>query len=164
MSTFDKLLDLHKEIDDMFFAHQCSLLHFDFTTALSQLEQYESLLLRHMQDEEDHLLPLYSERAAFDKAGAPQIFWDDHTKMRGYLEQFKEQTIKLAEEPHPEEGLLLLLDRESFYKRLCSHHDKREREHLYPSLNVICSGSERSEIMARVMCDIDLSRSTVAGE
>ncbi|MEQ1607298.1 MAG: hemerythrin domain-containing protein [Pyrinomonadaceae bacterium] len=164
MTTFDQLLDLHNDIDELFFAHQCSLLRFEFVTALSQLDQYESLLLRHMQDEEDHLLPMYAERAIVEKAGAPQIFWDDHSKMRAYVEQFKEQTIKLAGEAHPEESLLLLLDRESFYKRLCSHHDKREREHLYPALNSICSESERNEILARVMCDIDLSRSTVAAE
>lgn len=161
MSTFDQLLDLHKEIDAVFFAHQCSLLHFDFETALSTLGQYESLLLRHMQDEEDHLLPLYAERAPFEKAGAPQLFWDDHTKMRAYVEQFREQTIKIAEEPHPEESLLLLLDRESFYKRLCTHHDKREREHLYPALNSICTESESTEIMTRVMCEIDHSLSTI---
>jgi hypothetical protein len=160
MSTFDDLLELHKGIDALFFAHQCSLLRFDFATALIELEQYEALLLRHMKDEEEHLLPVYAERANAERAGAPQIFWDDHTKMRAFVEQFKEQTIKLAGATHPEEGLLMLLDRESFYKRLNSHHDKREREHLYPALNLICSESERNTILAKVMCDVNSLRSS----
>ncbi|MFT3745123.1 MAG: hemerythrin domain-containing protein [Pyrinomonadaceae bacterium] len=157
MNTFDRLLDLHDEIDEIFFEHQCALLHFDFRAAFEHLERYESMLLRHMQDEERELLPLYGERAKPDKAGTAQLFWDDHTKMRAYVEQFKEQTAKLASEEHPEAGLLLLLDRESFYKRLNSHHDKREREHLYPALNLICSGMERDEIIGRVMCEVKTS-------
>ena len=154
MNEFDILLDLHNEIDAVFFRHQCSLLNFDFMRALEELEEYESLLIRHMKDEEDFLLPIYAERAKMEKAGEAKIFLDDHEKMRIYVEQFKDQTIKLAGEEHPENGLLLLLDRESFYKRLNSHHDKREREHLYPSLNMICSESEKDELLSHLMCKV----------
>lgn len=145
----------------MFFAHQCSLLRFDFGAALSLLERYESALLQHMQDEEDLLLPLYAQRAPAIKAGAPQIFLDDHSKMRGFVDLFKEQTAKLAVDPQPESVLLMLLDREAFYKRLCSHHDKREREILYPALDEITSEAEKTDLLARVMREVELAQSSM---
>lgn len=158
MKTFSDLLDLHRKIDEIFFAHQCSLLRFEFGAALSLLERYESALLRHMRDEEDLLLPLYAERAPTIKAGAPQIFLDDHVKMRGFVDLFKEQTAKLAAEPKPEAGLILLLDREAFYKRLCSHHDKREREILYPELDRMTSETEKLDLLNRLTCPFSLSK------
>jgi iron-sulfur cluster repair protein YtfE (RIC family) len=161
MKSFSELLELHREIDEVFFAHQCSLLHFEFGAALSLLERYESALLRHMQDEEDLLLPLYAGRAAAIKAGAPQIFLDDHAKMRAFVDLFKEQTAKLAANARPESVLLMLLDREAFYKRLCSHHDKREREILYPALDELTSEAEKIELLARVMLKVDLARSSM---
>jgi hypothetical protein len=160
MKSFSKLMDLHREIDDIFFAHQSALLHFEFGQASTLLETYRTALLRHMQDEEDILLPLYAERAEAARGGAPQIFLDDHEKMRGFVELFFEQTAKLAAEPHPESGLLLLLDREAFYKRLCAHHDNRESGMLYPALDEVTSEAEKTDLLSRVMCKLDQARSS----
>ena len=150
MKTFSELLDLHREIDEMFFAHQCALLRFEFEEALSLLERYESALLRHMRDEEDLLFPLYDKRCPVTRGGATKLFLDDHEKMRGFVHLFKEETGKLAANPQPESVLLMLLDREAFYKRLCSHHDKREREILYPALDEFTSEAEKIEMLAGV--------------
>ena len=162
MKTFSDLLLLHRGIDDMFFAHQCALLHFEFGTALFLLERYESALLRHMRDEEEFLLPLYDKRCPATRAGAAKIFFDDHEKMRAFVKLFKEETAKLADNPRPETVLLMLLDREAFYKRLCSHHDRRESETLYPSLDEFTSEAEKRDLLSRVWCEFDAARTFAA--
>ena len=157
MKKISELLNLHLDLDRMFFDHQCSLLRFDFPAALARLEQYSKCLLVHMHNEENVLLPIYAERATIIKAATVQIFADDHDKMRNFIKLFEEQIAKLVSEPHPEAGLILLLDREAFYKRLCSHHDKREHEHLYPALDEVTSDAEKADILSRITCSFEFA-------
>jgi hemerythrin-like domain-containing protein len=103
-----------------------------------------------MADEEDVLLPVYSERAEFPVAGAPKLYFDDHAKMRSYIELFKQRTSEIAAETEIERALLQLLDREAFYLRLCSHHDRRESDFLYPILDDLLSEEERHKLLDRV--------------
>jgi len=154
-NSFNRLLDLHSEIDAIFFAHQCALLRFDFINALALLDSYKTQLQKHMLDEEDILIPIYSARKRATGAGAPVIFLDDHIKMRSFVDLFEKRTAELYSVSHPELELIQLLDREAFYKRLCSHHDKREREFLYPVLDEVTTDEERTEILCRVAAVID---------
>ena len=103
-----------------------------------------------MQDEELILLPVYTERAKFSGAGAPKLFFDDHDKMRKYVELFKKKTTNLRRSLDLDKALLQLLDREAFYSRLCSHHDKRETDFLYPILEEILSDDEKWDLMSRI--------------
>ena len=153
MVRINDLMKVHRLIDDMFFEHQRALLHFEFEKALTSLEVYESTLIRHMQDEEEVLLPVYAELASLPGAGAAKLLFDDHEKMRGYVESFKEKTARLASEPDIDRALLQLLDREAFYLRLCGHHDKRETEFLYPILEDSLSETEKEMLLS----EIDLS-------
>ena len=153
MVRINDLMKVHRLIDDMFFEHQRALLHFEFEKALTSLEVYESTLIRHRQDEEEVLLPVYAELASLPGAGAAKLFFDDHEKMRGYVESFKEKTARLASEPDIDRALLQLLDREAFYLRLCGHHDKRETEFLYPILEDSLSETEKEMLLS----EIDLS-------
>jgi iron-sulfur cluster repair protein YtfE (RIC family) len=150
MISFSELLVVHTRLDAMFEKHQFALLHFDFPDALEQLKQYEAVLYVHMSDEEEILLPLYAERVAIEKGGAVKLFMDEHEKMRQHVLLFKQTVEKLQTDPDPEKTLLMLLDRESFYKRLCSHHDLRESGILYPALDNITEMDERSEILGRL--------------
>lgn len=150
MAVISDLMKVHKMIDDLFFEHQRALLHFDFEKALGLLRAYESTLLSHMADEEDVLLPVYAERAEFPEAGAPKLYFDDHAKMRSYIELFKQRTSEIAAESEIERALLQLLDREAFYLRLCSHHDRRESNFLYPILDDLLSKGERRKLLDRV--------------
>jgi len=150
MAAIRSLMKVHKVIDDLFFEHQRALLHFDFEKALHLLAAYESTLLSHMADEEEVLLPVYEERGDFPDAGAPKLYFDDHAKMRSHIDLFKQTTSQIAAGPEIEKTLLQLLDREAFYLRLCSHHDRREAEYLYPILDATLSESERTEILGRV--------------
>lgn len=150
MATVSDLIKVHKVIDDLFFEHQRALLHFNFEKALGFLKAYESTLYSHMADEEDVLLPVYAERAEFPPAGAPKLFYDDHAKMRSYVDLFKKRTVDLAAETEIDRVVLQLLDREAFYLRLCSHHDHREADYLYPYLDALLSDKEKYELLERV--------------
>lgn len=150
MASISSLMTVHKVIDDLFFEHQRALLHFDFEKALHLLAAHESTLSSHMADEESILLPVYEERGEFPDAGAPKLYYDDHKKMRSYIELFKQSTSKIATEANIDRALLNLLDREAFYLRLCSHHDTRESKYLYPILDEILCEPEKSELLGRV--------------
>ncbi|MEK7724889.1 MAG: hypothetical protein AAB336_11100 [Acidobacteriota bacterium] len=158
MRNLSQLLNLHKDLDEMFFAHQSALLHFEFKAALSLLERYEYGLLTHIRDEEDVLLPVYSERAELVKGGKPQFFLDEHFKLKEFVKLLKKEITKLPEEPNLDSKLIWLLDRESFFKRLCSHHDKRETEILYPELDRITTEAEKTELLSRVTCAFSSSK------
>ncbi|CAN5325997.1 hypothetical protein BH10ACI3_BH10ACI3_02700 [soil metagenome] len=166
MTYIHDLKRVHDLLDEMFFDHQKALIHFEFDKALTLLEMYQAVLLRHMQDEELILLPVYSERAKFSGAGAPKLFFDDHEKMRQYIEFFKKKTAELRCSLDLDKTLLQLLDREAFYLRLCSHHDKRETNFLYPILEEILSDDEKYDLMSRVNLNghsIPESRSVASG-
>ncbi|MBK9155366.1 MAG: hypothetical protein IPM25_14325 [Chloracidobacterium sp.] len=70
--------------------------------------------------------------------------------MRGMVAAFEKKTAELAREKSPEKGLLMLLDRESFFKRLCSHHDIRESEILYPELDRVTTDDEKAYLLGQV--------------
>lgn len=150
MSNLSELLDLHNDLDEMFFAHQAALLHFNFDEAVTLLERYEDALTTHMQDEEDVLFPIYAERGEIPSGGKLQFFLDEHYKMREFVKLLKEEIVKLKDEAQPEAQLLFILDRESFYKRLCGHHDKRETDIMYPELDRITTDAEKTELLSRV--------------
>lgn len=150
MSAISDLIKVHQVIDEIFFEHQKALLHFDFEKALSLLKAYESTLVSHMGDEEAILLPIYEERAEYPDAGAPKLYFDDHAKMRSYIDLFKQTTAEIANEPEMEKALLQLLDREAFYQRILSHHDRREREYLYPILDELLTDEEKETLLGRV--------------
>ncbi len=150
MATISDLMKVHKVIDDLFYEHQRALLHLDFASAASCLVAYRSILVNHMRDEEDFLLPVYAERATYPAAGAPKLFLDEHAKMLSHLKLFERTTADLGSEAEVERPLLDLLAREAFYLRLCSHHDRREAKYLYPILDSILPAAERSAILDRV--------------
>ncbi|MFZ1701723.1 MAG: hemerythrin domain-containing protein [Pyrinomonadaceae bacterium] len=156
MKNLTDLLELHVALDRMFFEHQRALVKLDFALALSLLDRYKICLHQHMRDEEDILLPLYAARATVSPAATVQMFLNEHVKMNDHLDLFKEHLEKLATDPEPEAALILLLDREAFYKRLCSHHDKREHDHLYPALDEITSEAEKAALMTKVTTSFDL--------
>ena len=164
MTYIKDLKRVHDLIDAMFFDHQKALIHFEFEKALTLLETYESVLLRHMQDEELTLLPVYAERAVFSGAGSPKLFFDDHAKMRSYVEVFKQKTSELPNAPDVDRALLQLLDREAFYLRLCGHHDKRETDFLYPLLEQLLSEGEERSLMSQIDLNPDRASMVAASE
>ena len=147
MNSFSDLLEVHATLDELFARHQHALLHFEFDEALTLLQEYEAELLIHMRDEEEVLLPIYEEKAEVKPAGAAKLFIDEHEKMRAHVRLFAETVERLRTETPKEPLLIILLEREGFYKRLSAHHDDRERNHLYPALDAAVTPEERQAIL-----------------
>lgn len=150
IAAISDLMKVHSVTDELFFQHQRSLLHYDFKKALGYLKAYEAILLSHMADEEDVLLPVYSERAEYPEAGAAKLYYDDHAKMRAHIGLFQKSTAEIESTEDIDRTLLQLLDREAFYLRLCSHHDRREAEYLYPILDGLLTDDEKHELLDRM--------------
>ncbi len=156
MSQISELLDLHDDLDELFFRHQSALLHFDFDRSLMLLEAYEGALMAHMRDEEDILMPVYRERAEHIKGGGCQLFLDEHFKMAEFIKLLKVEIGLLRTNREPDAKLIFVLDNESFYKRLSSHHDKRERDIFYPEIDRITSETEKMDLLKLVKRSLDL--------
>lgn len=134
----------------MFFEHQKRLLRFQFAEALELLGKYEAAILKHIEDENTYLLPIYAERGVHQSGAAVQLFFDDHEKLKAHLAQFREEIGNLMTDPEPDKKLIWVLEREAFFKKLCDHHDIRETKFLYPELDRITSDTEKTELLERV--------------
>ena len=152
MRNLSELLDLHQDLEKIFFRHQQKMLHFEFDEALEILLEYEKSLLQHISDENTHLLPIYAERGNIAKAGAVQMFLDDHEKLANHITLFKEEIANLKNVENIDERLLWILEREAFFKKLCDHHDIRETNILYPELDRITSDEEKLNLLSKVTC------------
>jgi iron-sulfur cluster repair protein YtfE (RIC family) len=140
MNSFSQLLEIHKQLDELFLEHQRSLLRLDLMAASDALEAYTIELFAHMQDEEEWMIPMYRERA--------EIFLGEHDKMRQYLLLFKEELTKMAEVEDLERAVIFLLDSQHIFKRLLVHHDTREKKMLYPLLDQVTTEQERESLFA----------------
>jgi hemerythrin-like domain-containing protein len=148
MRSFIDLLELHKQLDNLFLEHQRALLRLDMNRAVARLETYEADLLAHIRDEEALMLPLYRERVEAPVGGAVEIFLGEHDKLRQFLALFKEELVKLEAVEDLERGVLFLLDSQHLFKRLLVHHDNRERKMLYPLLDEVTTAEEREALFA----------------
>ncbi len=149
-ATITDIMAVHNELDSIFLEHQRALLRMDHAMAVRELDRYEVGLIRHMQDEERILIPLYTERCDFPAVGAPKLYLDEHEKLRAHITVLKDATADIANASDVEPAVLRLLGHEAFYLRLSCHHDKREGEYLYPLLDAALSYTERHELLERV--------------
>jgi hemerythrin-like domain-containing protein len=150
MAVISDLMKVHSVLDELFLGHQRALLRFDLAKAANMLKAYERTLASHMADEEELLLPIYAKKNKFPLSAAPKIFFDDHKKMRSFIDLFGKTIADLESEPDVELVVLSLLDREAFYLRLSSHHDRREGNFLYPILDNLLSKKERQDILNKI--------------
>lgn len=146
MTKFIDLLELHRDLDELFFLHQRALMRLDLIQASEALQKYEIALNAHIADEENFMLPLYRERVTTPTGGASEIFEGEHDKLRQYLALFKAELIKLKEADDLERGVLFLIDSQHIFKRLLVHHDTREKNILYPLLDNATGDEERTRI------------------
>jgi hemerythrin-like domain-containing protein len=146
MKAFSDLLSVHHTLDRLFLEHQRALLRLEIENAASLLSTYECELLAHIRDEEEAMLPLYRERAEHELGGAPEIFSNEHEKLKQYLALFRAEVGRIKNKPDMEMAVIWLLDSQTTFKRLLSHHDIRERKFLYPALDRVTSEAEREDL------------------
>ena len=148
--SFVTLLETHTILRELFVQHQEALLDLDLPHALERLEEFERRLQHHIWEEESVLLPIY-ERAGAIPGGPPVLFTGEHQRMREFLAHFKHALSSLATHPAGElkRGILWLLDRQASFKGLMEHHDQRESNLFYPTLDRVTTEAERREILTR---------------
>jgi hypothetical protein len=150
MTSFNDLLDLHRELDNRFLEHQRALMRLNIDRAASILSDYEREMLAHIRDEEEFMIPLYRERVDAPVGGAAEIFLGEHEKIRQFLVLFRAEISKLASMDDLERAALFLIDSQHLFKRLLVHHDTRERKMLYPLLDQATTEEERCALFARL--------------
>ena len=148
-NSFLSLLKLHEDLDELFLLHQEALFALDVHLALERLLEFERQILSHMRDEEELLLPVY-ERAGRIPGGPVEFFTGEHKKMLEFLSRFKETLLRLTSQPaNLKREVIKLFDQEATFKNLVEHHDQRERNILYPTLDRVTSEEERRQLLAR---------------
>lgn len=150
MTSFNDLLDLHRELDNRFLEHQRALMRLNIDRAASILSDYEREMLAHIRDEEEFMIPLYRERVDAPVGGAAEIFLGEHEKIRQFLVLFRAEISKLASMDDLERAALFLIDSQHLFKRLLVHHDTRERKMLYALLDQATTEEERCALFARL--------------
>ena len=150
MNSFNDLLDVHRELDELFFRHQQALMRIEIDRAEGLLAEYSHDLLAHIRDEEKVMLPIYEERVNAPIGGAVDIFIAEHEKLRQFLALFAAEIEKIREMDDAERGVLFLIDSQHLFKRLLVHHDTRERKILYPLLDQVTTEAERAELFTKL--------------
>jgi hypothetical protein len=143
------LMAVHQQLDDVFHRHQCALLDRDPLRATGLLDEYSTMLLAHIDDEERFILPIYGLHGG-DATDAPlRLFLGEHQNLRRFLTEFAERLHAWANLPN-DRALLELLDRQATFKNLLLHHDLRERNMLYPHLSRCLPAAEQLHLLAQI--------------
>lgn len=148
---FDEVLKVHDHLGALFLRHQESLLRLDLDAAVESLELYRRELEAHIEIEELLLLPVY-ERAGAIQGGPAEFFTGEHERMRQYLDRIAQSLEKLRNDRGDlARGVISVFDEEAAYKSLNGHHDQRERNLFYPTLDRVTGEAERTELVERCL-------------
>jgi hypothetical protein len=134
-AAFSRLLEVHRELDEIFLLHGECLLLGELELGRGVLHVYRELLLLHMQHEETAILPLYAEVGP-----APRfplvLYTGQHEKLLGMLDAIINRLGELIGDARAiRRGVLAVLDRETTFKHLNEHHDGAERDGLFSWLD-----------------------------
>lgn len=134
-SRSERLLGVHRELDELFVLHGEALLERELELAQALLLAYRALLFMHLEHEEAQLLPLYAELGP--RARFPLVLYrGQHEKIRGMLDALVTATAALEGDSRAvRRAILALFDRHTTFKHLLEHHDGAERDGLFAALD-----------------------------
>ena len=148
-SNFSRqMMDLHQGLDELLIEHQIAVMHGNMSKARALFRTYAETLRAHASDEEDFILPVFAARGGEELDSPPKLFLGEHRKIRGFLDELDLRLADLSE--GDERGALELLDREAWLKNLLMHHDRRERNVLYPKMDEWTSEAEQKAILGKL--------------
>jgi len=148
-SSFLDLLEIHLKLNELFLLHQEALLALDAQLALARLTQFKRELRKHIEDEEALLLPVYA-RAGRIQGGPIEFYTGEHKRMLEFLARFNELLKELIGNPkNLKRSVIELFDQEAVFKQLMQHHDMREQNILYPTLDSVTDLEERMALLRR---------------
>lgn len=146
-TSFSELLDTHRHLEGLFYNHQEALFDLDISRALQVLLQFQTELKKHIELEEEHLMPVY-KTTEISKGGAPEIFLNEHRKLVRLLSDLRNSLEILMSRPHVDKkNIIAILDSEAMFKKVFSHHDKREEALFFPALDSATSPEERRKLL-----------------
>lgn len=158
------ILDLnriHHDLEELFYFHQLSLLEADLNTAKAFLKKYEDVLLNHMEEEEEILLPIYRKRAVPERGGDADIFIQEHKKIIEWLGRLRLRFSRLDIHGKDKKNLILLLDDEAHFKKYVGHHSQREEHILYPALGRVIDEKETADLLRLLTFSSEENKSSV---
>jgi hypothetical protein len=142
-------LELHDELDEVFWLHQETLVERRFALSGELLEAYERLLRLHMRHEEELILPIF-ERAGPVPRWPAVLYTGQHKKMLELLASCRTGLAELASRDRElRRGAIALVTFEATFKHLVEHHDGAEREGLYPVADRSAPLDEQSRVLER---------------
>jgi uncharacterized protein with PIN domain len=154
----DPLLDLHQALEVAFLQHRVALMKTEIPRAGFELRRFSAWMRRHIGDENELVLPMYQQRpppGGFERGASPEIFSGEHQKILEHLDRLELAFQTLEKQAASEDRLpaacLHLLDREKVLVDLLEHHDRRERLHLYPTLERVLRIEEKQELLAMLL-------------
>lgn len=134
-SVSERLLGIHRELDELFALQGEALLERDLELAGALLRAYQELLLLHLEHEERELLPRYAALGPAPRYPVV-LYTGQHAKLRGMLDDLSARVEALAGDGRPlRRAILALFDRQTTFKHLLEHHDGAEREGLFATLD-----------------------------
>ena len=145
--SFSSLSKQHDELQQLFVGHQRALFAKDVDAALSIITTFGSVLNRHIDYEEQRLLPLYADLGAETAGGTSEIFQAEHRKLRDSLTSLMRRTEGLQglhSSNDLSDSIIALLDEEAAFKGLLHHHASREQNLLFPRLDERSTEEERN--------------------
>ncbi|MBZ5534971.1 MAG: hemerythrin domain-containing protein [Acidobacteriia bacterium] len=150
-TSFLDLLNTHHEIFEVFLEHQEALLREDFPLALRRLKSYERKIKRHIREEEEFLMPIYS-RAGKVPGGDPQLFFGEHQRIAEFIDRLKKIVSgRKGQGRNATRQAIEILYQEAMFRWLIEHHDEREKHILYPTLDRLTTAAERKRILRKVI-------------
>jgi hemerythrin-like domain-containing protein len=150
MPSFLSLLKIHDHLNELFLSHQEALLSLDLTLTTELLRQFEAELRAHMRMEEEILLPVY-QRAGRIQGGPVEFFTGEHKRMLEAISHIKEHLSRLtSDQPDLKREIIKLFDMEAMFKSLVEHHDSREENIFYPTLDKVTDEQERKELLIEI--------------
>jgi hypothetical protein len=147
VSAFSRLLEVHRELGEIFLLHGECLLAAELALGRDVLRSYRELLFLHMQHEETQILPLYAELGGAPRF-PPVLYAGQHRKLRAMLTAIIASLDELAGDARAvRRGVLAVFDRETTFKHLEEHHDGAERDGLFAWLDAHVAPERASAIV-----------------
>ena len=151
--TIPDLNIFHDYMFDLFVAHQILIMRGEISAAVTMLEQFRELQIRHIRDEEELLLPLYQKYInPVPPGGMVDFYLREHRQIQKFLGSLLVHLHRW--ENQNDKYLVDQFDRCFRFKDLIDHHDARERVFLYRLLDQKVSAGEQGKIMDKITDNI----------
>jgi hemerythrin-like domain-containing protein len=147
--SFSSLSKNHAELHWLFDNHQRALLAKDVDIAFAKLRTFGNVLNRHIDFEEQRVLPLYADQGGEAAGGTLQTFQAEHRKLREGVSNLARLTEELYTSSDLNGSILALLDEEAGFKSLFRHLVAREQNLLFPRLDERTTEEEREIWLSR---------------